>query len=103
MLKQIKSIFGDNVPPLVSTCDPALRWAPTYDYNEKIFMKGHLRGFDPEKSLLSNVGPSSLVIMLIGTAIGVEWEGLLVDLAQNDLHLGSTYETRGDLAIFRDM
>ena len=65
-------------------------------------MKGRLRGFDPQKSLLSNVGPLSIVITLMSTPIGVEWEGLLVDPAQNDLHLGST-AARYNLAIFRDV
>ena len=53
MLQQIEIIFKNGVVQFVSICDPALRWAPTYDYNEKLFMKGRLRGFDPQKSLLS--------------------------------------------------
>ena len=102
-MQKVQIIFKNDDVQFVSTCDPALRWAPTYDCNEKVFMKGRLRGFDPQKSLLSNVGPSSLVIRLINTAIGVEWKGLLVDLAQNDLHLGSTPAVRYNLAIFRDV
>ena len=101
-MQQIGVNSPNGAAQFVSTCDPALRWAPTYDYNEKLFMKGHLRGFDPQKSLLSNVGPSSLVITLISTAIGVEWEGLLLDPAQKDLRLGST-GVRYNLAIFRDV
>jgi len=66
-------------------------------------MKGHLKGFDPQKSVLSNLGPSSLVIMLTNTAIGMDWEGLLVDVAQNDLELGSSDDVRFNLAIFRDV
>ena len=66
-------------------------------------MKGHLKGFDPQKSVLSNLGPSSLVIMLTNTAIGMDWEGLLVDVAQNDLKLGSEDDVRFNLAIFRDV
>ena len=103
MLKQIQNIFKNDVVQFVSTCDPALRWTPTYDYNEKLFLKGRLRAFDPQKSVLSNIGPSSLVITLTGTAIGVEWEGLLVDPEQNDLKLGSTPAVRYNFAIFRDV
>ena len=102
-MQQIGVNSTNGAAQFVSTCDPALRWAPTYDYNEKLFMKGRLRGFDPQKSLLSNVGPSSLVITLISTTVGVEWEGLLVDPAQKDLHLGSTPAVRYNLAIFRDV
>ena len=80
-----------------------MRRTPTYQYNEKIFMKGHLQGFDPLKNVLSNIGPPSSVIMLTSTAIDVEWEGLLVDVAQNDLKLGSSAEVRYNLAIFRDV
>ena len=80
-----------------------LRWTPTHEYNEKIFMKGRLRGFDPQRSVLSNVRPSSLVIMLTGTAIGVEWDGLLIDQSLNDLRLGSANGVRHNLAIFRDV
>lgn len=66
-------------------------------------MKGDLRGFDSDKSVLSNVGPSLLMTTLTSTAIGVEWEGLLVDSGQNDLHLGSTSDLRYNLAVFRDV
>ena len=102
-MKQIGIIFKDGDAQCVSTCDPALRWVPTYDYNEKLFMKGRLRGFDPQKSTLSNVGPSSFVITLISTAVGVEWEGFLVDPAQKDLELGSAPKVRYNLAIFKDV
>jgi len=66
-------------------------------------MKGRLRGYDPQKNVLSNVGPSSLVIMLTGTATDVEWEGLLVDQDQKDLQIGSKPEVRYSLVIFRDV
>ena len=66
-------------------------------------MKGHLRGYDPNKSLLCNVVPSSLMTTLTSTAIAVDWEGLLVDPQQNDLRLGSTPEVRYSFAIFRDV
>jgi len=66
-------------------------------------MRGRLRGYDPQKNVLSTVGPSSLVIMLTSTAIDVEWEGLLVDQGQNDLQIGSKPEVRYNLAIFRDV
>jgi len=51
-----------------------------------IFMKGRLRGFDPQKSVLS-----------------VEWEGLLVDGSQKDLRLGAADGFRLNLAVFRDV
>ena len=102
MLREIDAAFQNDTAYFVSTCDPALRWAPTYDYNEKFFMKGRLRGFDPQKSLLSKVGPPSLVITLISTVIGVEWEVFIVDSAQNNLHLGSP-PFRHNYAIFRDV
>ena len=66
-------------------------------------MKGHLQGFDPLKNVLSNMGPSSLVTTLTSTAIVMEWEGLLVDVAQNDLELGSSDEVRFNFATFRDV
>lgn len=66
-------------------------------------MKGRLRGFDPQRSVLSNARPSSLVILLTSTAIAVEWEGLLVDVSQNDLHLGRADGVRRNLAVFRDV
>ena len=68
--------------------------------NKKIFMAGYLRGFDPQRSVLSNVRPSSLVITLTGTAIGVEWEGFLVGMVRNDL---GTAGARHSLAVFRDV
>ena len=40
--------------------------------------------------------------MLTGTAIGVEWDGLLVDQSQKDLKLGTT-GARHNLAVFRDV
>ena len=102
-MKQIGIIFKDLDAQWVSTCDPALRWVPTYDYNEKFNMKGRLRAFDPQKSTLSNVGPSYFVITLISTAVGVEWEGFLFNSAQKDLELGSAPGARYSLAIFKDM
>jgi len=66
-------------------------------------MKGRLRGYDPNKSLLCNVVPASLMTTLTSTAIAVEWEGLLVDANRTDLHLGSTLDVLYILAIFRDM
>jgi len=66
-------------------------------------MKGRLRGYDFQKSVLSNAGPSSLVITLTSNAVGVEWEGLLVDPDQNDLRLGTSPDVRYNLAIFRDV
>jgi len=66
-------------------------------------MKGHLRGYDPNKSMLCNVVPASLMTTLTRTAIAVEWEGLLVDAQRNDLHLGSTPDVLYILAIFRDV
>lgn len=80
-----------------------LRWTPTHEHNEKIFLKGRLRGFDPQASVLSNVRPFFLVIMLTGTGIGVQWQGLLVDRDQNDLHLGNATGVRHNLAVFRDV
>ncbi len=73
------------------------------EYNEKVFMKGRLRGFDPQRSVLSNERPSSSVIPLTSTAIGVEWDGLLVDGSQNDLRLGASDGVRLNLAVFRDV
>ena len=80
-----------------------MRRTPTYGYNEKIFMKGHLQNLDLQKNVLSNMDSSSLVVMLTSTAIAVEWEGLLVDSALNDFKLGSSPEVRYNLAIFQDV
>jgi hypothetical protein len=66
-------------------------------------MKGNLRAFDADKSLLCNVGPSPSMIPLTSKALAVEWEGLLVDAGRNDLHLGSTDDVRYNLAVFRDV
>jgi len=66
-------------------------------------MKGRLRGYDPNKSLLCNVVPVSLMTTLTSTPIAVDWEGLLVDADRNDLHLGSGPDLLYMLAIFRDM
>jgi len=101
MLQQIQNEFKNDSLQFVSVGDP--HWTPTHEYNKKVFMRGRLRGYDPQKSLLSNMCPSSLVIMLTSTAIDVEWEGLLVDQDQNDLLIGSKPEVRYNLAIFRDV
>ena len=66
-------------------------------------MKGRLRGYDPNKSVLCNVVPASLMTTLTSTTIAVDWEGLLVDAQRNDLHLGSAPDVLYILAIFQDM
>ena len=49
------------------------------------------------------MGLSRLMITLTSAVIAIEWEGLLVDQQQNDLHLGTTEDLRGNLAVFRDV
>lgn len=70
----------------------------------KVFLRGRLRGFDAEKSTLSNVGPSSLITTLTSSIIVVDWEALLVEPRKQDPRpLGGTPDVRYNLAIFRDV